>query len=133
MKTFHILILLLSMVVAGCTEETPVVAPVDPATRSDAYVYYHEGCQYLKFGNEYRNEAHQPGVHSATCPNHPVKLLSAEGSGWLMSGEVFEFYSEDGSRMIIEAEDIAYDDIDEDEIYLEITGKGFTLHVSANL
>ena len=63
----------------------------------------------------------------------PIKLLSAEGSGWLMPGEVFEFYSEDGSRMIIEAEDISYDEIPEDEIYLEITGKGFTLHVSANL
>jgi hypothetical protein len=63
----------------------------------------------------------------------PIKLLSAEGSGWLMPGEVFEFYSEDGSRMIIETEDISYDEIDEDKIYLEITGKGFALHVSANL
>ena len=47
--------------------------------------------------------------------------------------KVFEFYSEDGSRMIIEAEDISYDDIPEDEINLEVTDKGFTLHVSANL
>jgi len=123
MKSIHILILLLSMVVAGC---------VSDETRQGfdkAKVYYHEGCEYLKFNASSQNSA----IHSHTCPNHPVKLLSAEGSGWLMPGEVFEFYSEDGSRMIIEAEDILYDEIDEDEIYLEVTGKGFTLHVSANL
>lgn len=73
------------------------------------------------------------GGHFIHDEHDTIKLLSAEGSGWLMPGEVFEFYSKDGSRMVIEAEDISYDDIPEDEINLEVTDKGFTLHVSANL
>ena len=78
MKTFHILILLLSMVVAGCTEKAPVI-PITLEDRSDAKVYYHEGCQYLKFDKG--DAAHTydlPAIHSETYSNHPkpVKLLS---------------------------------------------------------
>ena len=71
-----------------------------------------------------------PLIHSE---HYTIKLLVAAGSGLVMAGKVFEFYSKDGSRMIIKAEDISYDEIPENEIYLEITDKGFTLHVSANL